>query len=86
MRKTYDWAPSTSSVRRLTVGLSVAGKAPGRRNVMLGLGHVIDKFAFGGNKARANRDSIQYLVPIDLVAAAQKTGSGVERISTGDPR
>ena len=53
---------------------------------MLGLGHVIGKFAFGGNKAKPNRDSIQYLVPIDLVAAAQKTGSGVERISTGDPR
>ena len=33
---------------------------------MLCLGHVIAKFAFGGNKARANRDTIQYLVPIDF--------------------
>jgi hypothetical protein len=53
--------------------------------VVLCLGHVIAKFAFGGNKARANRDTIQYLVPIDSVAAAQKTGPGVERISIGDP-
>ena len=52
---------------------------------MLCLGHVIAKFVFGGNKASANRDTIQYLVPIDSVAAAQKTGPGVERISTGDP-
>ena len=53
--------------------------------MMLCLGDVIAKFTFGGNKARANRDTIQYLVPIDSVAAAQKTGSGVERISIGDP-
>ena len=54
--------------------------------MMLCLGHVIGKFAFGGNKARANRGSIQYLVPINLVAASQKTGPEVERNSTGDPR
>jgi hypothetical protein len=53
---------------------------------MLGLGHITGKFAFGGDKARANRDSIHYYVPIEVVAAAQKTGSGAERISTGDPR
>ena len=52
---------------------------------MLCLMHVIAKFAISGNKARANRDTIQYLVPIDSVAAAQKTGPGVERISIGDP-
>jgi hypothetical protein len=43
-----------------------------------------DLSGLGEAKARANRGSIQYLVPINLVAASQK--SGPERNSTGDPR
>jgi hypothetical protein len=53
---------------------------------MLCLGRVIGKFVFGGNMARANRDSIQYLVPINIVAASQKTGPEVERNLIGDLR
>lgn len=53
---------------------------------MLYLGHVTDKFAVDGIKVGRCRDSIQYLVPIGLVAAAQKMGPGVEQISESDPR